>query len=212
MSDIDTSSPEFKAAVKEAVEEATSGLIAKRDELLGEVKKLRKGQQVDPAEVEKIEAERDAARAEAAEAKKALGKATKAAEDATKKLADADSREQRLLVDNGLNEALAKAGVNNPALAKAAKALLVAQAQVVADGEARVVKIGDKALADAVNEWAGTDEGKHFVTAASSTGGNSQGGGNKGGGAAKSVTRTAFNSMDPAAQAQHCHDGGIVVD
>jgi hypothetical protein len=210
MSEIDTSSPEFKAALKDAVEEATAGLVAKRDELLGEVKKLRKGQQVDPAEVEKIEAERDAARAEAAEAKKQAAKTARELEGATKRAAEVEQREQRLLVDNGINEALAKAGVNNPALAKAAKALLVSQAQVVADGDARVVKIGDKALSDAVSEWAGSDEGKHFVTAASNTGGNSQGGGNNSGGAAKTITRQAFEALSPASRMEHINAGGVV--
>jgi hypothetical protein len=196
VSEIDTTSPEFKAALKAAVEEATAGLIAKRDELLGEVKKLRKGQSIDPADVEKIEAERDAARAEAAEAKKALGKAAKDLEGANKRATEVEQREQRLLVDNGLNEALAKANVTNPALAKAAKALLASQVQIVAEGENRIVKLGDKALDAAIGEWAGSDEGKHFVSAVSNTGGNSQGGGNKGGGAAKTMTRAAFNLTD----------------
>lgn len=176
MSEIDTTSPEFKAALKAAVEEATSGLIAKRDELLGEVKKLRAGKAIDPADVEKIEAERDAAKAEAAEAKKAAAKAAKDLEGANKRATEVEAREQRLLVDNGLNEALAKANVTNPHLSKAAKAVLAGQVQVIAEGETRVVKIGDKSLADFVTAWAGTDEGKHFVTAPNNEGGGSQGG------------------------------------
>lgn len=211
MSEIDTNSPEFKAALKEAVEEATSGLIAKRDELLGEVKKLRKGQQIDPAEIEKIEAERDAAKAEAAESRKQATKAAKELEGANKRATEVEAREQRLLVDNGLNDALTKAGVTNPALSKAAKALLAAQVSVVADGDNRLVKIGDKAIEEAVNAWASTDEGKHFVAAPGNSGGGSQGG-HKGGGAAKQITRTVFNTLDPGAQAAHCLGGGIVVD
>jgi len=206
-----TDSPEFKAALKEAVTEATEGLIAKRDELLGEVKKLRKGQQVDPAEVEKLEAELDAIKAERDTAIKAAKKSETAAADAAKKLADADARETRLLVDNGLNEALAKAGVSNPTLSKAAKAILAQQTQVVADGENRVVKIGDKALGDFITEWAGSDEGKHFVNAPDNSGGGSQGG-QKGSGAANSINRAAFAAKTPADQMAHIKAGGSVID
>jgi len=51
MADLDLNSPEVKAAINEAVQEATKGLLAKRDELLGEVKKLRKGQEIDPSDI-----------------------------------------------------------------------------------------------------------------------------------------------------------------
>ena len=94
-----------------AVEEATSGLIAKRDELLGKIKKLQQGQQIDPADLAAVEAERDELKGKLTEANKALTKATKAAEDATKRATDIDAAYSRSLSDAALTEALTKAGV-----------------------------------------------------------------------------------------------------
>ena len=176
MSDeIDLTAPEVQEAIKAAVEKATAPLVAKRDELLGEVRKLRKGREIDPAEMERLEGEVDDLRNQLAEANKAAKKAAQDAEKATKALADAEGYTSRLLVDNGLNEALVKAGVTNPVHQKAAKAMLGSQAQIVAEGDSKIVKIGDKALSDFITEWAGSDEGKHFVTAHDASGGGAQG-------------------------------------
>lgn len=210
MSEIDLSSPEVIAAIEAAVEKATGPLLAKRDELLGEVKKLRKGQQLDPADLERVESERDEARAALSDANKAAKAATKAADEAVKKLADAEGYTTKLLVDNGLADALAKAGVTNPVHQKAVKAMLASQVSVVADGDVRVPKVGDKALADFITEWAGSDEGKHFVTAPDAQGMGSKD--SKGGGAAKSVNRSAFNALNPDGQMAHIKQGGTVTD
>ncbi|WP_425592675.1 hypothetical protein, partial [Caldimonas thermodepolymerans] len=77
MSDIDLSAPEVQEAIKAAVEKATAPLIAKRDELLGEVKKLRRNAEIDPADLEKVEAERDQLKQQLAEAQRSLAKAQK---------------------------------------------------------------------------------------------------------------------------------------
>lgn len=171
-------SAEVKAAIKAAVEEATAGLVAKRDELLGENKALKKGRQIDPADVEKLETQLDELRGQLTDAQKAAKTATQTAEKAEKAKAEAESSVARLLVDNGLNEALAKAGVTNPVHIKAAKAMLGKDVLIVDDNGAKVAKFNDKPLADAITEWAGSDEGKHFVTAADVSGGGSQGGRN----------------------------------
>lgn len=176
MTDIDLSAPEVQSAIEAAIEKATAPLLAKRDELLGEVKKLRKGQQIDPEELARVEAERDEARASLSEANKAAKKAATDAEKAVKALADSEAATTRLLVDNGLNDALAKANVNNPALVKAAKAMLASQVAIADDNGQKVARIGDKPLHEAITEWAGSDEGKHFVTAPDTSGGGSQGG------------------------------------
>lgn len=176
MSDIDLSAPEVQAAINAAVEKATAPLIAKRDELLGEVKKLRKNSEIDPADLEKVEAERDQYKTQLAELTKTHGKTAKDLEAAMKRAEQAEGATTSLLVDNGLNDALIKNGVTNPVHQKAAKALLSGQVQIVADGESRVAKVGDKTLGDFVTEWAAGDEGKHFVTAHEASGGGSGGG------------------------------------
>lgn len=194
---IDLNDPEVKEAIKAAVEEATGPLLAKRDELLGELKKARKGQQIDPETVSKLEEQIEALKGELTTAQKAAKTATTDAEKARKALETAEGFTQRLLVDNGLTDALAKAGVTNPAHLKAVKSMLAGQVQIVADGDSRVAKVGDKALADFVTEWAKSDEGKHFVAAPANGGGGSQGGG--GGASSHSKSATTMSHAEKAA-------------
>lgn len=206
MEPIDLNSPEVKAAIKAAVDDATEGLARKRDELLGEVKQLKKGRSIDPADVEKLEGELDTLRSQLTDAQKAAKKAQDGEAKAIKARDDSEGAVSKLLVDNGLTDALAKNGVNNPALVKAAKAMFATQAQVADDNGSKVARIGDKSLADAIAEWAGTDEGKHFVTAHDASGGGSQGG-HKGGGAAKTIKTSEFNALRPADRATHMAAG-----
>lgn len=137
-------------------------------------------------------------KASLAEAQKAAKKATTEAEKATKALADAEGFTQRLLVDNGLSDALTKAGVTNPVHLKAAKALLSGQVQIVADGDSKVAKVGEKALADFIGEWAKGDEGKFFVAAPNNSGGGANGG--SGGSGNKTTDLTKIDPNDKAAR------------
>lgn len=175
MSEIDLTSQEVKDAIAAAVAEEVKGLKAKNAELIEANKKLRKNAEIDPAELEAVERERDEWKEKAGEATKALGKAAKELEAANKRAADTENAFTSTLKDAALTEALTKAGVT-PALLKAAKALHSASLQVVDDNGSRVVKAGDKALGEFITEWAGSDEGKHFVAAGDSNGGGSQSG------------------------------------
>lgn len=194
---IDLNAPEVQEAIEKAVEKATQPLLAKRDELLNEVKTLRKGKQVNPEDVEKLETQIDELKGQLSEAQKAAKTATTDAEKARKALEASESFTQRLLVDNGLNEALAKAGVTNPVHLKAVKSMLASQVQVVAEGDTRVAKVGDKALGDFVNEWAKGDEGKFFVAAPNNSGGGANGGG---GGSNKTSDLAKIEPTDKAAR------------
>lgn len=193
---IDLESPEAKAAIKAAVEEATAALAAKNKELLGELKEARKGKTINPEDVEKLESRIEELTGQLSEAQKTAKKATTEAEKATKALADAEGFTQRLLVDNGLTDALTKAGVSNPVHLKAAKALLNGQVQIVADGDSKVAKVGDKALAEFIGEWAKGDEGKFFVAAP-----NNSGGGASGGSGGSGNKPTDLKTVDPSDRA-----------
>lgn len=175
MSEVDTSSQEFKDAVAAAVAEVTDGLKAKNAELLGKLKKAQKDSAIDPADLEAVERERDELRTKLAEQTRLATKATKELDTANKRAADIETAYNGSLRDSALTEALTKAGVTSPALLKAAKALLGAQATVADENGSRVVKSGDKAIGDFITEWAASDEGKHFVTAADVSGGGAQG-------------------------------------
>jgi uncharacterized phage infection (PIP) family protein YhgE len=191
--------PEAKAALQEAIETATTALAAKNKELLGELKEARKGQTIDPATVEKLEAKIESLSGELITANKAAKDATKAAETATKALATETGFTSKLLIDNGLVGELTKHGVTNPVHLKAAQAMLRGSVQIVADGESRVAKVGDKLLADMVKEWAASDEGKFFVQAPNNSGGGAGGGGGKSGG--KTMTRAEFDTKTAAGDA-----------
>lgn len=162
MSDIDLSAPEVQEAIKAAVEKATAPLIAKRDELLGEVKKLRRESQIDPADLEKVEAERDQLKQQLAEAQRSLAKAQKDLEATAKARDEIQNAYTSSLKEAALTDALTKAGITNPVHLKAAKALLGSAVEVAEENGQRVVKAGDKPLVDFVTEWAGGEEGKYF--------------------------------------------------
>lgn len=174
MSDaIDLSAPEVQDAIRAAVEKATEGLSNKNRELLAELKDARKGREVKPEDLEKLEAQVEKLQDQLSEANKAAKQSAKDAETARKELDTERTQTNRLLVDNGLTDALVKAGVTNPVHQKAAKALLREGVSIDAD---KTLKFGDKAMADYITEWAGGDEGKHFVAAPPAQGGGSQGG------------------------------------
>lgn len=181
---VDLSNAEVQQAIKDAVaaavEAATSPLVAKRDELLGEVKKLRKESAIKPEDVEKLESQIDTLKADLATAQTEAKTFKTNAEKIQKTLETESSFNHKLLVDNGLTDELTKAGVTNPAFLKAVKSTLAQQVKVVIEGEQRIAKAGDKSLTDFVKEWATSDEGKHFVSATNNSGGGSQGGGGGG--------------------------------
>jgi chromosome segregation ATPase len=190
---IDLNAPEvqdaIKKAVETAVEAATKPLVDKRDELLGEVKKLRKESAIKPEDLEAIEKERDDLKAALTTAQKEAKTFAEAAKKADEALKTEATFNHRLLVDNGLTDELTKVGVTNPAFLKAVKSTLASQIAVVVDGDKRIAKAGDKPLADFVKEWAGSDEGKHFVSAPNNSGGGGLGG-NGGGTDTSKLTST----------------------
>lgn len=176
----DPNDQETKDAIKAAVEEAVAGLQTKNQELLGKLKKAQKDATIDPAEHAALQTELEQAQAKLAEATKAMKTITTEAEKHKKAYETEAQFAHRLLVDNGLTDALVKAGVK-PEYMKAAKALHSGSVALVVDGENRVAKIGDKILSDFVTEWAKSDEGKHFVAAPANQGGGANGGGTGGG-------------------------------
>lgn len=207
----DPNDADVKAAIKAAVDEAVAGLQAKNTELLAKLKKATKDAQIDPAEHAALQSELDATQAKLAEAVKAAKAANTEAEKFKKAYESESKLTHNLLVENGLTDALTKAGVTNPVHLRAAKAMLSGQVQLVAEGDNRIAKVGDKALADYVGEWAKGEEGKYFVAAQQNGGGGAPGGAGKGGNV-KSLTRTAFDGLDVAAKSKFIADGGTVTD
>jgi hypothetical protein len=207
---IDLNDPEVKAAIKAAadaaVSEATAGLLAKNQELLGKVKKLQKDAAIDPAEYQALSEAKDTAEAKLAEALKTVKQATAQAEKDRKALEAETGYVSKLLIDNGLTDALLKAGVK-PEMSKAVKAMLAGQVSLKVEGDKRLAVVGDKALGDFVTEWAQSDEGKHFVAAPANQGGGANGGA-QGAGKTKVMARAAYEQLQPEQKMAFIKDGG----
>lgn len=218
----DPNDSDTKAAIKAAIESATSGLQdsidkleAKRNEALDEAKKaktaLRNSQEIKPEDLTAAESRAEKAEVALAEAAKAVKTLTTERDTAVKTLETEQGFTSKLLVDNGLTDALTTAGVKEAPHLKAVKAMLAPFVQIVADGDQRIAKVGDKALSDHIKEWAASEEGKFFVSAPSNGGGGAPGG-QSGAQGAKTMTRTAFEGLDPGGRMAFAKDGGKVVD
>lgn len=202
----DPNDPDSKKALEDAVAAATNGLISKRDELLGEVRKLK----AERGEADEVKAELDRLKEEKARKEGDFTtleqrlKDTHAAELAKRdqQLTDQTAKINKLLIDNGLADALDAVNIS-PALKKAVTAMLREQVTVTElDGNLAAV-VDNKPLNDFVKEWAGTDEGSAFVSAPESKGGGAPGGTNnatnKGFGEMTDVERVALKNSDPDA-------------
>jgi len=205
--DLDTKAA-LKAAIEEAVTEATTGLVAKNTELLGKLKKATKDAQIDPAEHQALQTELDDVKTKLTEALKATKEAAKQAEKDRKALEKEAGFVSHLLVDNGLSEALLKSGIK-PEMTKAVKAMLASQVTLKADGDKRIAVVGDKLLSDFVSEWSKSDEGKVFVSAPDNRGGGAPGGGD-GKGEQKTMARTAFDALSDVRKMEFMKAGGVL--
>ncbi len=178
----DPKDPADIAIVQGMIDEAVGPLVTKNKELLAEVKKAKKGAEVDPAAHEALETENAALKDQLTAANKATKTATTAAETAEKALKTEQGFTSKLLVSDGLNAALLANGVTNPVHLKAAAAMIreAGGIEVKAEGDARAATIGGKTLAEFVKGWSLSDDGKAFVTAPSNGGGGGAGSGGSG--------------------------------
>lgn len=176
----DKNDPKDMEIVQGMIDEAVSGLKSKNEELVGKVKKLSKDKEggISQEEFDRLEAERDALKENLTTAQRELKAEKKANETNASALASERSFNERVLIENGLAAALSANGVTNAAHAKAAAALIrsTSKIEITVDGDNRAASIGGKALGDFVKEWAGTDDGKNFVTAKGNGGGGAPGG------------------------------------
>ena len=205
---MDISEEELKAKIDEAIEAATGGLAKKNQELLAELKEARKGKAIDPAELDRLQSKIDALEVDLGSAQKASKEQAKLLKQAQDALASESGFTQKLLLDNGLTEALVKAGVANQFL-PAVKAMLSSQAKIITDGDARKAIIGDKELNEFVSSWATSDEGKHYIAAPSNGGGGASGGAGSGSNA-KVWTRERFDAASHFERSEFAKAGGKV--
>lgn len=205
---MEISEEELKAKIDEAIEAATGGLAKKNQELLTELKEARKGRAIDPAELDRLQSKIDALEVDLGSAQKASKEQAKLLKQAQDALASESGFTQKLLLDNGLTEALVKVGVANQFL-PAVKAMFGTQAKIIVDGDARKAVIGDKELSEFVSSWATSDEGKHYIAAPSNGGGGASGGAGNGSNA-KVWTRERFDAASHFERSEFAKAGGKV--
>jgi hypothetical protein len=160
-----------------ALQESIAKLEANNARLTSELKTARKSIEITPDQLAQVESERDKLQNDLSVAQKANKESIKAFETLQNELKAETGFTQKLLIDNGLTDELVKNGVA-PQFLPAVKAMFAGQAQIVAEGDTRTARIGDKSVSDFVKEWAVSDDGKHFVKAPENSGGGSQGSGN----------------------------------
>lgn len=199
---------QMDAAVERAVSAATGdvdGLKAKVDELIGDNKRLkaelRAKSEVKPEDIHAAEERADRAEAALAEAHKAVKALTVERDKAVKSLETESAFTQRLLIQDGLKSALIANGVKDETFIDALTAKFAGQASVTVEGDARKAMIGDKALEEAIKEFAASDAGKKFVSAPNNSGGGAEGG-RKVNADAKTITRSAYDALDPIAKGE----------
>lgn len=201
-----------KAIVAGLVDEATTDLKAKNAALLGEKKKLQKqitDGNADPKALEAANARIEVLEGELETNKTELGKLTKEHGKATKALEAETGVTRKLLVENGLTDALTKAKVAS-AFLPAVVAMLGPKVQVITKDGERKAMVGDDELGAFVTKWSQGDEGKHYISATPNGGGLAPGGRANGGG--KTMTRSAFDAADQAARSAFSAEGGVVID
>lgn len=169
--------PEELQALVDELKAEKESLANKNKELLSEVKKERtKSREIDADKYYAMIDELDNVKAENAKLSGEIKLKAKDFDKLTAQLGEKDGALQKLIIDDGLTNALTSAGVV-PELMPAVKALLRSQTQLK-DNQA---VIGDKPLTDFMSEWA-TGEGKVYIKAPDNSGGGA-GGGKQGDGA-----------------------------
>lgn len=193
---------------------AEDGLKAKNAELLAEIRALKaKVRAADGVTVEaltRVEQERDELAAQVTRLTGEVKAAKDAAAQAAKALETEREATTKATLDRELLAGLASVGATHAVHQKAAAALLRSGLSLV-DGKP---VLNGKPLAEALKEWAGGEEGKHFVAAPVNSGGGAPGGA-PGGAASKTMTRDDFRRLtlsDPAAVAKFHREGGRVAD
>lgn len=218
---IDTETEEGKAALQKLIDNATSGLKAKNDELLGDLRKNKDTMKTIQDQIDKIQKEKEEAEAAAAaksgDVETIKANLTKAFEkEKANLLSERDSFKSQLnqvLIDKGLSEALIGANVA-PHHMKAVTAMIKAEAkgEIVVENDTPVAKFNGKLIKEFISEWSQSDEGKHYVAAPNNGGGGASGSNGSGKAAgAKTITEAEFNSLAPKDRASLMASGSISI-
>jgi hypothetical protein len=205
--DLDKAIKDALGKQREEFDAEVAGLKDKNKELIG---KLREASGVKPEDLAAAEARADKAEAALNEANKALKAVTGERDKAVKALETEQGAARTFALEAELATAIAEGNVV-PALVPAFKAMIAQQAKAdLVDGK-YAVTIGDKSARDHIKGFLDSDDGKAFRAAPVNGGGGAGGSGGATGGG-KTMPRTQFDALDPAARMAAVKEGVKVVD
>lgn len=204
----DPNDPKDVELVEGMVAEATNRLKAKNEELIGELRTARQGK-VDPEKVEKLERQLSEVQDQLEVANKAAKRFETDAKKANDLAEKATGRANSLLTGSAIDKALIDNKIA-PHFHDAVKAMFGSKATITVTDGVENVMIGDKSASDALKEFAASGVGKHYVAAANNGGGGSNGGGGDRG--ANSMSRSAFDALDPQARMDFSKAGGTLTE
>lgn len=196
------------------------GLKNKNSELLGKLKEESKSKTDLIARLEALEADKNKVVEDDLKKAGEFDKLRETIESRHKaeitKLTEANNKLQGQLkthiIGEGLTAALVKAKVAAP-LMDAAKALITSgfEGQIAEKDGKPFAQFDGKAVDEFVTSWAQSDQGKHFVTADSNSGGGSNGADGKGkanaGGHVKTMSHEDFSKLSPAEKSKVSIEG-----
>lgn len=168
---------EGKAYLQSLLDESVSGLKTKNTELLDKLKKEKDALREAEGKLEELEDTVAKGKPDFEREKQKLeAKFNKETKELREQLEAANGHVNKLVIENGLSEALTKANIS-PVHQKAVAALLKTSSKIELDitGDTPTAKVGDKGLADYVKSWAESEEGKHYVAAPANSGGGAKG-------------------------------------
>lgn len=206
---VDLNDPEVKAAIKSAVDEAIAPLVAKRDELLGELKKARKNSEINPDDYQKALDTIDDLQGKLTESTKASKTAMTEAEKYKKLYEGESAHTAKTLIESNLRKELQESGVTDADYLETLLVKFSTTAKVEVNGDERVVMVGGKAVKDSVAEWKATPAAAKFISAQANAGGGGQGGGKA---TQKHVPRSEFDKMPAANRQAFVASGGTILD
>lgn len=201
---------DLDAAIEKAVgplKDSIDKLETKNSEIVGENRRLKRGAEIKPEDLQAAEERAEKAEKELADVSKQVKALTGERDNAVKALEAEQGAARSFALEAEVASAIAEGNVV-PALVPAFKAMVMQGAKAdLVDGK-YAVTIGDKPAREHIKTFLASDEGKAFQAAPHNTGGGAAGGGAPAGG--KTVTRAQWDGMSHVDRAAFSKDGGKI--
>lgn len=204
---------DIDAAIEKAVgplKESVAKLEDKNSEIISENRRLKKGADIKPEDLQAAEDRADKAETALKSLEGQVKSLTTERDKAVKSLEAEQGAARSFALEAEVSSAIASGNVL-PALVPAFKAMIMRDAKADLVDGAYKVTIGDKPAGEHIKSFLESDDGKAFRSAALNSGGGAPGG-SGGGLAAKTVTRPQFDAMSHVERSSFAKDGGKVVD